>query len=379
MPVPATTAPPKKQRDAQERRERVVGLISAAEAAARLGVTSDTIGRLAGAGRLGEVVRGPHERLYFQPEAVDAHGQKRRETLDRQAVDRAKRDALEAARRLKIDRRKRERAAILVRKAQAAAERAAARAAQQHVRDAARDLGMGRKTLQRYLDVGILRRVDTPDGPAINREDLAALKARNAATEGMLTRAQVATLLGVGVWTVERLPQRLNLRPLTGPRNWRYYSADDVARFREALAARSVDGLVNVLTAAQLVGLSRFTLLDYAQRGVLPPAARGRSNSPYFNPEDVTALIARRAAARAVPAGHVTQREACAHLGVSRQRLSQLVLRGHIRATVGLNGFRRFRIADLDAYRARNPRSVPCQGTTTKGRTMAPASGALAC
>ena len=286
MPVPATTASPKKQRDAQAqaRRERVVGLISAADAAVRLGVQPPVVGRWARAGRLGQVVQGPYDRLYVHPAVVDALAQR-----------------------------------------------------------------------------------------------LAAERETHAAAEGLPTLRQVATQLGVSVWVIERLTHRLHLQPLTGPRAWRYFNADHVDQLRKALAARSVDGLVNVLTAAQLVGLSRFTLLDYAQRGVLPTAARGRSNAPYFKLEDVTALIARRAAARAVPAGHVTQREACARLGVTRQRLSQLVKRGHLHPILALNGHRRFRLSELDAYRARNPRPVPCQGTTTKGRTMAHASGALAC
>ncbi|PRG33894.1 helix-turn-helix domain-containing protein [Burkholderia multivorans] len=232
---------------------------------------------------------------------------------------------------------------------------------------AARQLGMSPACLNRYIAKGRLATVTVDGRNWVRRDDLNAFESewkrnrdvdrararahgkdvRRALAEGMLTQAEAARQLGVAAQTVADHVNRGNL-PVVLVDGHRLVRREDMEAFKAAKA-----GMLTMANAARELGVNASILYDNAYRGELLTVKVGgrrlvrrvdldefRSRITMVNGPEVRA---------ALETGLLTCSDVARELGVSQQRVSQLVKARHL-ATVKVGGRALVRPEDLDAF-----------------------------
>ncbi|HDR9217462.1 TPA: helix-turn-helix domain-containing protein [Burkholderia vietnamiensis] len=183
----------------------------------------------------------------------------------------------------------------------------------------------------------------TPEGTSATRDD---------ALRGMLVRSEAATFLGCSLYAVDRLCRRHGVRRVRSSRGYLYVDRAGLQTIKDKLDTIESGTLLDEREAAERLGLSRATVRTLVHRGELKPALLVR-RARYFHPRDLDDVHA-----RLHREGYVSAIRAGEHLGVTRQRLSQLVLVGRLNPYVDPRGHRQFEVAELDAYRRDHPMQV---------------------
>ncbi|HIH2752431.1 TPA: helix-turn-helix domain-containing protein [Burkholderia lata] len=233
---------------------------------------------------------------------------------------------------------------------------------------AARQLGMTRTSLNRYIAKGRLATVTMDGRDWVRRDDLNAFESewkrnrdvdwaiarsqgkdvRRALAEGLVTQADVARQLGVAAQTVLDHVNRGNL-PVVVVDGHRLVRREDLEAFKAAKA-----GMLTMANAARELGVNASILYDNAYRGELLTVKVGgrrlvrrvdldefRSRITMVNGPEVRA---------ALETGLLTHSDVARELGVSQQRVSQLVKARRL-ATVKVGGRALVRPEDLDAFK----------------------------
>ncbi|PQV53354.1 helix-turn-helix domain-containing protein [Paraburkholderia sp. BL21I4N1] len=184
----------------------------------------------------------------------------------------------------------------------------------------------------------------TPEGTSATRHD---------ALHGMLIRGEAATFLGCSLYAVDRLCRRYDIQRIRSPRGYLYVDRAGLQKIKDQLDTIQRGSLLDECGAAERLGLSRATVRTLVKRGALKPAVLAR-RTRYFRPRDLDDLDGRMQRD-----GYIIAARAAGHLGVTRQRLSQLVRGGRLHPYIDPRGRRLFEVAELDAYRREHPMQVP--------------------
>lgn len=166
---------------------------------------------------------------------------------------------------------------------------------------------------------------------------------------GTMVRSEAAAYLGCSIYAVDRLCRRYGVERTRSSRGYLYVKQAGLERILAQLDSIRNGVLLNERDAGARAGVSYATLRTIQARGELKPVIR-TPRARYFHPDDIDAM-----AARLNPVGHVPTAEACARLGLTRQRVSQLVIRKRLHPQTNPLGQRRFAVAELDAYAQQNP------------------------
>ncbi len=165
---------------------------------------------------------------------------------------------------------------------------------------------------------------------------------------GTMVRSEAAAYLGCSIYAVGRLCRRYGVKRTRGPRGYNYVTRAGLAKIKAQLDLIRSGTLLAEREAAARAGVPYATLRTIQARGELTPALR-TPRARYFRPDDIDAMVA-----RLDPQGYVSTAQACAKLGLTRQRVSQLVLRGRLHPNINPRGQRRFAVVELDAYAAQD-------------------------
>lgn len=184
----------------------------------------------------------------------------------------------------------------------------------------------------------------TPEGTSATRAE---------AFHGLLVRREAATFLGCSLYAVDRLCRRYDVHRIRSPRGYLYVDRAGLQKIKDQLDTIQGGSLLDERRAAERLGLSRAAVRTLVKRDVLKPAAQVR-RARYFHPGDLDDLDDRMHRD-----GYIIAARAHGHLGVTRQRLSQLVRQGRLSPYVDPRGRRLFEVAELDAYRRAHPKQVP--------------------
>ncbi|PRG26971.1 helix-turn-helix domain-containing protein [Burkholderia multivorans] len=188
----------------------------------------------------------------------------------------------------------------------------------------------------------------TPEGTSATRDD---------ALQGMLVRSEAATFLGCSLYAVDRLCRRHGVHRVRSSRGYLYVDRAGLQTIKDKLDTIESGTLLDEREAAERLGLSRATVRTLVHRGELKPALLVR-RARYFHPRDLDDVDA-----RLHREGYVSAARAAGHLGVTRQRLSQLVRGGRLHPYIDPRGRRLFEVAELDAYRCEHPKQVARSST----------------
>jgi len=188
----------------------------------------------------------------------------------------------------------------------------------------------------------------TPGGTSATRDD---------ALQGMLVRSEAATFLGCSLYAVDRLCRRHGVHRVRSSRGYLYVDRAGLQTIKDKLDTIESGTLLDEREAAERLGLSRATVRTLVHRGELKPALLVR-RARYFHPRDLDDVDA-----RLHREGYVSAIRAAGHLGVTRQRLSQLVRGGRLHPYIDPRGRRLFEVAELDAYRCEHPKQVARSST----------------
>ncbi|MBU7436054.1 MULTISPECIES: helix-turn-helix domain-containing protein [Burkholderiaceae] len=183
----------------------------------------------------------------------------------------------------------------------------------------------------------------TPEGTSATRDD---------ALQGMLVRSEAATFLGCSLYAVDRLCRRYGVRRVRSSRGYLYVDRAGLQTIKDKLDTIESGTLLDEREAAERLGLSQATVRTLVRRGELKPALLVR-RARYFHPRDLDDVDA-----RLHREGYIIAARAAGHLGVTRQRLSQLVRGGRLHPYIDPRGRRLFEVAELDAYRREHPMQV---------------------
>lgn len=161
---------------------------------------------------------------------------------------------------------------------------------------------------------------------------------------GTMVRSEAAAYLGCSIYAVDRLCRRYGVERTRGPRGYNYVTRIGLAKIRAQLDRIRSGTLLTEREAAARAGVSYATLRTIMARGELTPTLRA-PRARYFHPDAIDAMVA-----RLDPEGYVSTAQVCAKLGLTRQRVSQLVHRGRLHPDINPRGQRRFAVVELDAY-----------------------------
>ncbi|MCW0163802.1 helix-turn-helix domain-containing protein [Burkholderia pseudomallei] len=176
---------------------------------------------------------------------------------------------------------------------------------------------------------------------------------RDDALHGLLVRSEAAMFLGCSLYAVDRLCRRYDVHRIRSPRGYLYVDRAGLQNIKDQLDTIRGGSLLDERGAAERLGLSRAAVRTLVKRDVLKPAAQVR-RTRYFHPEDLDDLDDRMHRD-----GYISAARAPGHLGVTRQRLSQLVREGRLNPYINPRGRRLFEVAELDAYRREHPKHAP--------------------